>query len=143
MRAILIWALSAFLVGIWLAYVWSAGTLSRPAGDPPLLDPNLAALGPVFGAALATNLGAFLGISTQLPRQGEKLLSIAAVGARQSQPWASALAALLYLIGLALAVYFYVTDPEPAKAADVIRNSLLAVGGAALGAFQVATANDK
>lgn len=132
LRATLLWVLAAGGVLIFAWYVFAAGfaTLDSPS-EPPVLKPDqLTAFGIAAGSLLATNLGAVLGIAVQPPDRGFR-----AFRDSQRAAWARLGGAVLYLVLLGVALFFYWQSDWSEDAAEVLTTSVSTLFGVFLGAM--------
>ncbi len=112
----------------WLAWIIYAGKLGLDNANPKP-DGTIQAFGVAAGVTLATITGDFLGVSTSG--------GLTAMSETRQMPSFSAACTIAYLLGILIAVGFFIADKDRSASADVIQTSLATLGGLAIGAISV------
>jgi hypothetical protein len=133
---VILWIVMGAVIGvvlvIYVGVVIDAGRKSLVEAEEPEISPALTGATTAVASALATNLGAFLGISIVTGKFSPQ-------GLRETfkAPTVQAIFALLYVVVLFIALYYWWKDGFSEKTAEIIRTQAATLIGVGVGAFAV------
>lgn len=131
----------------WIWFVVAAGATDHSKAVPADMNDQVKLVGVASGTALSVIAGSFLGISNalgQLSIQGRDATSGGwwarlRTGVRTPRLSTSAIATIVYFLGIIIAVGIWIFDKNKDYSVDVIQTSLATLVGFGLGALKAAT----
>lgn len=142
---------TSFLVFVpmvaWIWFVIAAGAVDHSPSNPPNMNDQVKLVGVASGTALSVIAGSFLGISNSLGQMSIQGLDTGPgswwgrvrAGMRLPRLSVSAIATLVYFVGIVIAVVIWAIDKNRDNSVDVIQTSLATLVGFGLGALKAAT----
>lgn len=125
-------AVIAVVLVIYVGVVIDAGRKSLDQETEPQISAALTGATTAVASALATNLGAFLGVTIATGR-----FTTGGIIATYKAPTIQAIFALLYVIVLFIALYFWWQDGWASTSAEIIRTQSQTLLGVGVGALAV------
>ena len=142
-RKVILALLAVIPMVAWVAYILVANATPHSATKPADVPAYWIFAGVASGTALATIAGDFLGVDINnngrlatLPGRDRIWAILKALWSQLKAISAGAWATIVYLVGILIAVAFFVADDDKSNAAEVLKNAWPTLLGFGLGALR-------